>query len=367
MPTNNRILYIGGFELPDRNAAAQRVLPIAKALRDSGNKVLFYGITNCNDYVGVAEGFDYEAVDRPSTTINWIKYSLGKGITKIVERINPNIIITYNYPALAQEKIIRYCHKHKIKVYGDITEWYQSKSLVKNADVFLRMKWSNKHLDGIIAISRYLLNYYSKNNTLLLPPLVDKSEEKWKQKGAERSVDNIKLAYVGSPGIGKDRLDFIIKGLSKLNSKRIELNIVGISEEQYLQIYGLKEIPTNIIVKFYGRIEHKSALKILMSSDFQVFFRDNIRVNNAGFPTKYVEATSAGIPVVTNRTSNIAEFLKDGFNGFLIENPTQEEIYNVLLKVSSLNREDIQNMKNNCDINLFDYHRYVDKINSFVD
>ena len=35
------ILYIGGFELPDRNAAAQRVIGIAKGLRELGYEVVF--------------------------------------------------------------------------------------------------------------------------------------------------------------------------------------------------------------------------------------------------------------------------------------------------------------------------------------
>ena len=38
------ILYIGNFELPDKNAAAHRVLGIAKALRECGNNVSFVGV-----------------------------------------------------------------------------------------------------------------------------------------------------------------------------------------------------------------------------------------------------------------------------------------------------------------------------------
>lgn len=36
-----KILYVGGFQLPDKNAAAQRVVNIAKALRDLGHEVIF--------------------------------------------------------------------------------------------------------------------------------------------------------------------------------------------------------------------------------------------------------------------------------------------------------------------------------------
>ena len=41
MLQNSKIIYIGGFELPDRNAAAQRVLGIAKGLKYIGYEVRF--------------------------------------------------------------------------------------------------------------------------------------------------------------------------------------------------------------------------------------------------------------------------------------------------------------------------------------
>ena len=41
---NKKILYVGGFELPDKNAAAHRVLGNAKAFRDLGNDVAFISI-----------------------------------------------------------------------------------------------------------------------------------------------------------------------------------------------------------------------------------------------------------------------------------------------------------------------------------
>ena len=38
------ILYVGGFELPDKNAAAHRVLNNAKIFRELGFHVIFCGI-----------------------------------------------------------------------------------------------------------------------------------------------------------------------------------------------------------------------------------------------------------------------------------------------------------------------------------
>ena len=39
--SSKTVLYVGGFILPDKNAAAQRVVGIAKILRDIGYNVVF--------------------------------------------------------------------------------------------------------------------------------------------------------------------------------------------------------------------------------------------------------------------------------------------------------------------------------------
>ena len=45
------ILYIGGFELPDKNAAAHRVVANGKALRELGYSVVFFDSNReCNKF-----------------------------------------------------------------------------------------------------------------------------------------------------------------------------------------------------------------------------------------------------------------------------------------------------------------------------
>lgn len=362
----HKVLYIGGFELPDKNAAAQRVLSIAKALRDAKYEVLFYGITKSEDFKGEVCGFSYEAYPYPASTRDWIRYAVGIDIISYIKKINPNYIITYNYPAVAQERIIRFCRKRGIKVIGDITEWYASSNFVKRVDITLRMRWSNKHLDGIIAISKYLHNYYSQKKVLLLPPLVDSHEEKWGKKCNESNSNAIRLIYVGSPGGGKDRLDYILKGISKVDSQKFILDIVGITEKQYSEIYGIDNKNCNVSINFHGRIPHIQAVELLKKSDFQIFFRDYTRVNNAGFPTKLVESISAGIPVIVNDISNISDYIVDGFNGFIISIPSEEAILKVLHKVALLSNDDIKILKLNINQNTFDYRNYVSSIVLFM-
>lgn len=361
---NKKILYIGGFELPDKNAAAQRVLSVSKAYRELGYEVLFYGITHSNDTEGSVAGFRYEAYPYPVGTIGWFKYALGDGIVSYIKKIAPNVVILYNYPAFAQDRVIRYCRRHGIKTIGDITEWYRSFSYAKRIDTFLRMKYSNKHLDGIISISRYLSNYYAGSHLVQLPPMVDKEQEKWSIVPNEYEDDKIHLVYIGTGSI-KDRLDKILRGIKSAGANRFYIDIIGITKDRYHEIYK-QTVDPDINVCFHGRMPHLDALKYLMSSDFQIFFRDNVRVNNAGFPTKFVESMSAGIPVITNRISNIDEYIRNGENSFMIEKPTDAEITDVLCKVSRLTMDSIKAMKEKCLTKEFDYHRYVKPLELFM-
>lgn len=360
-----KILYIGGFEMPDKNAAAQRVLSIAKALRESGYDTLFYGITQDGNYEGDVDGYHYEAYQHPNGTLAWFKYALGAEIIDYIRNASPDYVFLYNYPAIAQEKVIRFCKKRGIKTVGDITEWYRPKTLPKRIDTYLRMKISNKHLDGVIAISRYLANVYSGQTLTLLPPMVDKTEIKWTIKPEKRQDEKVHLVYIGTGSV-KDRLDKIVKGITLAGAEKFHLDVIGITEQQYLKIYQQELPKATIDIFFHGRLPHQEALKYLMGADFQIFFRDYIRVNNAGFPTKFVESMSAGIPVITNRISNTDDYIRNGVNSFMIEHPEEGEICGVLKQVSMLPREEIESIKSKCLKDEFDYRRYVKQLEMFM-
>ena len=64
------ILYLVGFELPDKNAAAQRVMANAKLLREMEFDVSFIGISkDIDNSPHILEGFASNPVPYPSITI----------------------------------------------------------------------------------------------------------------------------------------------------------------------------------------------------------------------------------------------------------------------------------------------------------
>lgn len=55
----NKILYIGGFELPDKNAAAQRVVSNAKLCRDLGYEVTLIGVDKSIKSNGLSDKYNF--------------------------------------------------------------------------------------------------------------------------------------------------------------------------------------------------------------------------------------------------------------------------------------------------------------------
>lgn len=376
--SNKWILYIGGFELPDKNAAAQRVIANAKAFNKLGYDTFFVGLSNdptSINNVNEFEGFKYVNLEYPKTNIQWLTYLCSiKSIKTYLDK-SPDFIVAYNYPAIALDRVRRYGKRKKIPVFADSTEWYEAQGnllfrLIKDFDTKLRMKKIQPKLDGMIAISQYLYQFYKKQmgNVVMIPPLVDLNMSKWDEKSVDRSINNdnlLKIVYAGSPGIGnKDRLDLILNVLSRIKSKGINkfyFTIIGITENQFLSSFNTS-IPDNLTnnVVFKGRLSHVDTLNEVKNAHYYLFLRDNNLVNNAGFPTKFAESISCGTPVLTNLSSNIKDYLIEGQNGFIMDVSTDTSLEKSFIKAMSLPLRDILAMKKYCSSSkAFHYENYI--------
>lgn len=357
MPSKGKVLYIGGFELPDKNAAAQRVIGIAKGLQLLGYEVVFLNsLKNCQ---GVPKTkklyFGFECIEYQRENI--FDYLVGaKNVLKFIGHVQPDIVIAYNYPAIALERIMRYCHRHEMLVYADATEWYQAcggnifYNLIKNIDTVLRMKIVHKRLDGIIAISRYLFDYYKKEvKTVLIPPTIDLADVKWQAVSQKERLSNVAFVYAGSPSAQKERLDVVVSAVENLPAAyNVQLHVVGVTKDQFVAIYGYKHNLT-VRTRFWGRVLHRQAIDIVKKSDWSIILRDNNKVVEAGFPTKLVESISCGTPVIVNKFSNISDYL-DKDNSIIIE--SWQDIDKALLCAIDRRSEMVER-------DLFDYRRYV--------
>lgn len=365
----NKILYIGGFELPDRNAAAQRVIANAKILHEICEEVILVGISKDKlqtEFLSEShcyEGLSYYNVKYPKGYKAWLHYiTTIEYIIKLVDKYQITHIIAYNYSGFALFRLYKACKKKNVKLLSDCTEWYNVvrgnpiRRIVKKIDVSLRMNTVQPKLNGLIVISDFLFDFYKNkvDNIINIPPLVDLSMKKWDIEVTANQENIIKLVYAGSPpGVEKDRLDFIIDSLQRViedTKLKIVFTVIGITKEQYEANFKIKDSNLDTIddfVIFKGRLPHLDVLREIKSSDYQVFVRDENLTTKAGFPTKYVEAISCGIPVLTNSSSSLISFYEEGKTGFLLDNSSLDNLIFSFKEV--LTKEvNIQSMKDFC-------------------
>lgn len=369
MPENKgTILYVGGFELPDKNAAAHRVLNNAKIFRDLGFNVVFCGvnrdITDNDNYTEVISGFDSMPMPYPVSSKEWVKQLLdSKHYLKMFSLYEDiRIVVCYNLHSAPLAKLLRFCKKRGIKLVADCTEWYDNMpslnliKLIKCIDTFLCMRVYQKKCDGMIAISSYLADYYKKSvkHIIVVPPLVDLDDKKYIFDGEKPKNAITTLVYSGSPSASKELLGEVVKSLNNITDLNFNLKIVGIDYDQFCGMYNV--LPDREKIGFMGRVSHETALQTVRESDYAIIVRPKTRVTMAGFPTKFAEAISVGTAVIANDTSDLSKYLKSGKNGYLVDvSLLDNEFRRILLG----KRPDVEK-------ETFDFRRYIVNFQNFI-
>ena len=149
----------------------------------------------------------------------------------------------------------------------------------------------------------------------------------------------------------KDRLDIIIKAFSNIKTKHsnFTLRIIGLLKEDLLKEKRVIDdvIKLDKTIECYGRVKNKECIQIIKNSNFVIFARDINRVSSAGYPTKVFEAFKYGLPVITNKTSDI-DLHVNSTNGFLVEKATVSDFEICLHKILSSETDGLNMIVNNC-------------------
>lgn len=360
--------------LPDKNAAAHRVVANAKILRELGYRVVFLDVdrsvkTDFSTPVQNDSAFGFERWSVPdciTSAQSFKKLLRSKSVIDVIEKYcDVKFVIGYNFPALPLKKINNYCKAHGIFCVSDITEWYGSKGrsflykITKGLDTAYRIKVVQKKLDGIFAISRSFVNYYKDyTNIVYLPPLTDISDKKWNREN-KAGDDVIRFVYAGSPSAEKENLNVVVQTIGNLTSKyNIHLDVIGISMEQYDDIYNDDVLYEPGAVSFIGKLSHSESLEYVKKADYSFIIRDHNRVTDFGFPTKFSESITCGTAVIATDNSDLKDFIIEGENGYLVtlEN-FQQELEEILKKKPP----------RNFNRSIFDYHNYIPEMKRFLD
>lgn len=369
-----KILYIGFFSLPDHDAAANRVLNNAKAIKLCGHEVIFideqvdYIYDDFFNSVHSVQGFDTWSLRRPNGSKGYLKKMVDVDYFDYLNEYYNGIdlVIAYNYPSIALKRLLLKCRREKIRLAADCTEWYLGQeysfpiNIICAVDSFYRMRSVHKQLDGLIVISSFLANFYSNQHIVFVPPLVDISEKIWNQPLYNWDKDRINLIYSGNPGKSKESLLPIVEAINNCNIP-VTFRVVGITKERFLELYPDTENLLNDNILFLGRVTHSDNIRLVKSSDYLVFLRKRNRVSMAGFSTKFVEAVTCNTAVITTDTGDLKKYITGIVKRGTIIND-QFELNRFLNK--AYQKKDLIEKEPN---SIFDFHDYSTSLNRWLD
>ncbi|WP_224815437.1 glycosyltransferase [Hasllibacter sp. MH4015] len=341
------VIYVGAFELPERNAAAQRVRANATLLASLGYKVVLAGRDPDAPFgQGAYRPADFDGIDHDCWQIGaafsrseWMRYiTRVDGLAALIEDQYPgrvHSIICYNFPAMAQMRVRKLARKIGARAMADVTEWYQPQrlrsvtSVIKNLDTAFRMRVVNPRMDALITTSAFLTRYYSKwfDTLVELPTLIEHDPSDISGLSATPDGAPKRLFYGGSIGDRrtiaaetggmKDRIDWVLDILAAVRraGHDFRFDLYGVTRDDYLAVKPehadmLEDLAS--CVTFHGRRPRAELLEALKTSDYSIFLRKPMIATRAGFPTKFAESISVGTPVLTNPLENIAPFMTLG-------------------------------------------------------
>lgn len=390
-PKKDIVLYYGHAEFPDKNALAHRVLANSKLIESLEKyKVVLIGgdKTLCERKIlstkKLFKGFETFSFPYPATVLQWIVHmSSLKSIKELVKEYEGRIkiVIITGVGFLKTLFLLDYAKRNDIVLISDTVDWFPRSNakfplnIIKDLNTNLDIHIGKKLLKNLIVISSFLEKKYSNINTniIRIPSLTVNSDLRYNTKLYIPDTKYVRFVYAGSPGL-KERMDFVIKAacMILLEGHNIKLIVLGITQEYFVSSYPNFEYDISSpffseSILFLGRIEHQDCLDIIQSSDFSTFAREVNIVTNSGFPTKFSESLACRTPVITTPTSDLADFVENGSNGYLSEDCSFNEYLKVMKIAASLNISERNKMHEFCRENpILDYLQFYDSMNSFL-
>ena len=341
------IIILGdNFSFPDGNAATNRVYTYALGFIE--NNINTSVISFRNDYMengnGTIEGIQYF---HPINKKKRNKFFLVRNWFKLVKYINTIILIRKINRKDRVTAIIVYTKTLSTHLFSYfLARLIGSKLIIENSEHPLRDYQSGninkvighlkfwiilKTFDGILLITKQLVEFYktrlhNEKKILLVPSTVDP-----KRFTAEKSK-NLAYKYIGYFGainFDRDNVDLLISAFATIcdRHKNIDLVLGGWLEvEENVLNKLIKTLKIEQRVHLLGYLSRNEITQYIIDSYMLVLVRSNDKYTEVSFPSKLTEYLATGNPVIAITVSEIAQFITDNKNGFLIEHGSIEEL-----------------------------------------
>ena len=287
----------------------------------------------------------------------------------------PEFVLMYGYAG--ESWMVKYCHKKKIPFIVERVDWFEKSDRTGfiERELFQRqvdktILKTDKHVDGVISISKFFEEYYYKMNvpTIFVPPIFEFGNNDI-LKNYERS-SMLHLVYAGSIGGNKDYIFPVLQAMKRINSKKIyiHMDLIGLTLGQVENLTG-EACWQKYGVDILGRVPNSMAKRLIQSADFSFLLRENKQYAKAGFSTKFAESMCLGVPVICTKVGGADSVITHMYDGICLENNDISTIEKTLIFLMNKSSEEIMEMKSNAYITasrLFNIESYIEGMDGFL-
>lgn len=383
--SEGKILIVSGCKYPEGDAGSVRIHSLAKLFELCGKKTVVIGkgkktTSDKNFFDGVeylsfrknGQGLFGKIKDRFG-----YEYLLDEYLQEHGKDYSHILIVDVPFNAI--NKTVKYAKKNGIQLLHDSLEWYSPCEFKFGAldPMYRHRDTLNRRIINqefkVIAISKYLEHYFAGKGckTIRIPAILTTKAER----EPNTIIDKRIITYAGLPE-KKDKLIEILDAFAELpleEKDAIELRIIGITLEQLQNRFKLSDEKINQYkngIIFYGRVSREEVLRKLDETHFTIFYRDaSERYAKAGFPTKVAESTSKGIPVITNHSSDLADYLIDDVNSIVISDDSNgiKEAFEKVCKISNKHYENMAKAATKLYRDSFCFDVYTESMIDFLE
>lgn len=376
MKTKNKengkvIFYIAHIELPDINALAHRVLANCIALREAGYKPVLIGYSkdkstskNIRETHFKVNGFDCFNVPYPISNMDWVKDTVTyrKFTDLISDYFNEGVhsIVCCSIGSTNFYGLMRFAKKNGIHMVSDTEDWFDFfagnfiRRTYKKLDEEIYVKILKPKIRNVITISSFLYDYYTKEhncNCIIVPSLTVSTDKRFQNLPEHVNDGKLRYVYSGNPGFkgSKDRVDWCVKAFAKHAPSHAKFDIFGITLMDFCRLYpGNESYANDSKITFHGFCDNKTCLEAIAKADFSIFARLVSQPTLAGFPTKFSECLTMGVPSVTTPTSDLKDYIVNGVNGYISDEATYDSFEKAFFESSKVSEEQIKKIHENC-------------------
>lgn len=384
-----RILILGAYDFPHGDAPSNRLLALAKTLREAGYRpfVLGHGrevraYRDRRTGTHVVEGIEF-GVLRPSAGRLRSRLLRTWRLAGEVRRAGITdvrcIYITQGTLTLGFALLCRYAWRRPLIV--DCAEWFEPFQFPRGrlSPAFARFIVKFHALRGpranIVAITGTLAAEFARRgcHVTCLPPQVD--TDTFVRHHEIGRPDRIELFYAGTPG-RKDHVGTALAGLLALppeQRSRVHFTIAGAGPEELAAtvpggVDALRALGGSVTI--LGRVPRDEVLRHLAAAHFSVLLRPVSRYSTAGFPSKIPESLAAGTPPMLTLTSDLGSYLSDGEDCLVVDECSPQAFAKAVRRALELPAAELAQLSRQarqCARRYFDYRSWVAPLRAFVE